>query len=178
MTPSVPWEIRRATGSEALAVAAVHIGSWRVAYRGIMHDDFLDGLDMELRASRYKFDLTNPGDPVTFVAVDAAKVVGLVIVGPTRDEDLTGLGEVCALYVEPDQWRSGVGSALMKKAEQQLTQDGFTEASLWVLEGNFRGRGFYEATGWRTDGQTRSIEIGGSQLVEVRYLKELTSRTT
>jgi hypothetical protein len=64
----------------------------------------------------------------------------------------------------------------MEKAEQQLIQDGFTEAALWVLEGNIRGRGFYEAAGWQIDGQTLVTEIGGSQLVEVRYRKRLTNR--
>ncbi|HEY5275248.1 MAG TPA: GNAT family N-acetyltransferase, partial [Coriobacteriia bacterium] len=85
------------------------------------------------------------------------------------------LGEVRALYVAPDRWRSGAGSALMAKAERLLTDAGFTEAFLWVLEDNARGRRFYEAAGWDADGRTKTAVIGGRELVEVRYRKTLTS---
>ena len=62
----------------------------------------------------------------------------------------------------------------MAKAEQLLKDAGFTEAFLWVLEGNARGRRFYEAAGWDADGQTKTAAIGGRELVEVRYRKQLT----
>jgi hypothetical protein len=86
------WEMRRADSSDALAIAVVHIGSWQAAYRGIVPKNFLDGLDAELRASRYTFHLSGPGDPVTWIADDGAEVVGFVTVSPSRDEDLTGFG--------------------------------------------------------------------------------------
>ncbi|GAA4247772.1 hypothetical protein [Dactylosporangium darangshiense] len=39
-------EIRPATVEDAGAVAAVHVGSWRAAYRGIVPQEHLDGLDV------------------------------------------------------------------------------------------------------------------------------------
>lgn len=176
MTRSTPWELRRATGADAAAVAAMHIRAWQAAYRGIVPDPFLDGLDVEARASRYAFDRSGPGDPETWIAVEGDDVVGMVCVSPSRDDDLPGLGEVCALYVAPDRWRSGAGSSLMARAERLLTDAGFTEASLWVLEDNARGRRFYEAAGWEADGRTRTGEIGGRELVGVRYRKTLTGQ--
>jgi len=175
MTRSTPWELRRATGADAAAVAAMHVRAWQAAYRGIIPDLFLDGLDAGSRASRYSFDRSGPGDPATWITVDGDDVVGMVCVSPSRDEDLPELGEVRALYVAPDRWRSGAGSALMAKAERLLTDAGFTEAFLWVLEDNARGRRFYEAAGWDADGRTKTAVIGGRELVEVRYRKTLTS---
>ena len=62
----------------------------------------------------------------------------------------------------------------MARAERLLTDAGFTEALLWVLEDNARARRFYEATGWEVDGRVKTVEIGGRELVEVRYRKTLT----
>ena len=141
MTRSAPWELRRASGADAAAVAAMHIRAWQVAYRGIIPDRYLDGLDVGARAGRYSFDLAGPADPTTWIAADGNDVVGMVAFSPSRDEDLPELGEVQALYVAPEQWRSGAGSALMAKAERLLIDAGFTEAALWVLEDNSRAAG-------------------------------------
>jgi len=173
MTRSAPWELRRATGTDAAAVAAMHVQAWQTAYRVIIPEAFLDGLDVEARASRYAFDRSGPGDPETWIAVAGGAVVGMVNVSPSRDEDLPRLGEVRALYVAPARWRSGTGSALMARAERLLTDAGFTEAFLWVLEDNARGRRFYESGGWEADGRVKTVEIGGRELVEVRYRKTL-----
>ena len=173
MTKSTSWELRRATVADAAAVAAIHVRAWQKAYRGIITDPFLDGLDVGSRAGRYAFDRSGPGDPVTWITVEGDDVLGMVSVSPSRDEDLAGLGEVQALYVAPDRWRSGVGSSLMAKAEQLLADAGFTEACLWVLEDNARGRRFYETAGWDADGHAKTATIGGRGLVEVRYRKQL-----
>ena len=103
--------------------------------------------------------------------MDGNDIVGFVTVSPSRDEDLPGFGEVRALYVAPDRWRSGAGSALLAQAEVLLGDAGFNEAHLWVLEDNPRARRFYERAGWALDGARKVVEIGGRPLAEVRYRK-------
>ncbi|HEX7491314.1 MAG TPA: GNAT family N-acetyltransferase, partial [Candidatus Limnocylindrales bacterium] len=171
MPKPTTFSLRRATSADAPAVAAMHIRSWQVAYRGIVPDAHLDGLDVATRAARYDFDAAAPGAPETWIAVDGDEVVGFVTVAPSRDEDLPGLGEVCAVYVAPERWRSGAGSALLAQAEALLAQAeallrdaGFNEAHLWVLEGNNRARRFYERVGWALDGARKVIEIAGRPL--------------
>ena len=169
MPKPTTFSLRRATGADAPAVAAMHIHAWQVAYRDIVPDAHLDGLDVATRAARYDFDAAAPGAPETWIAVDGDDIVGFVTVAPSRDEDLPGLGEVRALYVAPDRWRSGVGSALLAQAEVLLGDAGFNEAHLWVLEGNTRARRFYERAGWAPDGARKVVEIGGRPLSVVRY---------
>jgi RimJ/RimL family protein N-acetyltransferase len=165
------FSLRRATGTDAPAVAAMHIHARQVAYRGIIPDDHLDGDDVATRAARYDFDAAAPTAPVTWIAVDGHDIVGFVTVSPSRDEDLSGLGEVCGLYVEPNRWRSGVGSALLAQAEVLLRDAGFNEFHLWVLEGNTGARRFYERVGWAPDGARKVVEMGGSPIAVVRYRK-------
>jgi GNAT superfamily N-acetyltransferase len=173
MTRHRRLELRRATGADAFAVAAVHVSSWQVAYRNIVPDEFLDTFDVVERAGRYTFDDQAPGAHVTWIATEGEEILGMVTVSPCRDEDLPSTGEVAALYVTPTKWRSGVGAVLMSKGEQLLVDDGYTSASLWVLEENARARAFYERGGWHADSRTKTIEIGGRELVEIRYRKEL-----
>lgn len=178
MATSPPWELRRATRADAAAVAAMHVHAWQTAYRGIVPDPFLAGMDVASRAGRYAFDRRGAGDPATWIVVDGDRVVGMVSVSPSRDQDVDELGEVRALYVAPDRWRTGAGSALMDKAERLLAEAGFTDAALWVLEDNARGRAFYASAGWHPDGVAKTVDIGGRQLVEVRYRKSLISRVS
>jgi ribosomal protein S18 acetylase RimI-like enzyme len=171
MPKPTTFSLRRATGADATAVAAMHIHAWQVAYRGIVPDAHLDGLDVATRAARYDFDAAGPGGFETWIAMDGDDVVGFVTVAPSRDDDLPGLGEVCAVYVAPERWRSGAGSALLAQAESLLGDAGFNEAHLWVLEDNTRARRFYERAGWAPDGARKIAEIGGRPLAEVRYRK-------
>lgn len=171
--PSI--ELRRARQDDALNVAGVHLGSWRVAYRGVIPDDYLDALDVAERASRYSFELDGPDDPDTWVALTGGSVLGFVTVGPSRD-GAARTGEVMALYVDPRRWRTGTGSRLMAVGEERLADCGFVRAVLWVLERNPRARAFYEAVGWRPDGETTTVELGGRELVELRYAKDLRQR--
>ena len=59
------------------------------------------------------------------------------------------------MYVDPERHRGGVGRMLMAEARRRLVEDGFSEAILWVLQGNERARSFYEGEGWSPDGTSR-----------------------
>ena len=64
---------------------------------------------------------------------------------------------------------------LLDRAASRLRGAGFTEATLWVLQGNERAPRFYEALGWQHDGAERTqTELTGSPLHEVRYRLPLT----
>jgi ribosomal protein S18 acetylase RimI-like enzyme len=82
-------------------------------------------------------------------------LLGFVTFGESRNDDARGLGEVYALYVDPGSYKGGVGRMLMADARRRLAEDGFTEAILWVLQGNDRARRFYEGEGWVPDGTSR-----------------------
>lgn len=71
---------------------------------------------------------------------------------PARDLEEAGVGEVTALYVDPDRWRGGVGRALMDAVAAELRDDGCDAAIVWCLEGNARGLAFYAALGFADDG--------------------------
>ncbi|HEX4305160.1 MAG TPA: GNAT family N-acetyltransferase [Solirubrobacterales bacterium] len=152
-------ELREARRGDELAVAEVHVRSWQEAYRGLMPDSYLDSLDPRDRASRYAFEASDPAAPKTVLAIgkeDGDEVVlGFATFCPSRDEDLPGFGEIVALYVDPDRHNGGVGRLLMAEARRRLSEAGFQNAFLWVLDGNTRAATFYEREGWLPDGSKR-----------------------
>lgn len=100
------------------------------------------------------------------VADDEGAVVGFAACGESRDA--AGEGELYGIYVSADSWGSSAGPGLMRAALERLRADGFSTATLWVLEDNPRARRFYEREGWSVDGG-RTGEHLGVRTSEVRY---------
>ena len=98
---------------------------------------------------------------------------GFATTAPSRDPDLTNDGELCALYVDPEQWGRGMGHALVSAARAYLFELGFQHAFLWVLMGNARAERFYQINGWAADGVRRKDTVWGVTVDEVRYQRGL-----
>jgi GNAT superfamily N-acetyltransferase len=157
---AVTVELREARRGDELRVAELHVRSWQEAYDGLMPVEFLAALDPRERAERYTFE--DAEGPTTLLALDGdgappgqEALLGFASFGPSRDEDLPDHGEIGALYVDPDRHRGGIGRLLMAEVRRRLAADGYTDAFLWVLDGNDRARQFYEREGWVADGAGR-----------------------
>jgi ribosomal protein S18 acetylase RimI-like enzyme len=165
--------LRPAEPEDAIAVARVHVRSWQTAYRTLLPDDYLDQLRPEDRAQQYDFASPDPLKPRTIVAAEEGLIYGFVTTAPSRDPDLPDHGELCALYVHPEQWGRGIGAALVSAARASLSERGFRNAFLWVLEGNVRAERFYRIDQWAPDGRRRTDSVWGITVNEVRYQRGL-----
>ena len=154
-------------------IARVHVRSWQVAYRGLIDDDFLDGLRPEQRAGIYEFGAVAAGETETIVAAVEGEIVGFSAFGPCRDEDAEGAGEIYALYVDPEHAGAGVGRALLLESRRRLGEAGFDDGVLWVLLGNESAERFYAADGWRRDGASREEDPYGPSVTVRRFRRSL-----
>ena len=164
---------RPAEFADAMCVARVHVRSWQAAYRGLLPNEYLDQLRPEDRAQRYDFVTADPQKPHTIVAVEAGLIRGFATIGPSREPDMVGYGELCALYVDPDHWGRRIGMALVSAARDRIAKLGFGNAYLWVLRGNARGDRFYRIDQWAPDGFERKDALWGVTVNEVRYRRKL-----
>ncbi|ORV46883.1 acetyltransferase [Mycobacterium europaeum] len=165
-------EVRAAVPADAHEVAGLHARSWRVAYRGLIAEDYLDSLSPEALVDRYTFGRVGLRMPSTLVAVDGPAIRGFATAGLCRDGDLPNFGELMALYVDPDHVATGLGRLLMSAARGRLRSIGVTGAVLWVLDANTPARHFYERDGWWPDGGRRSAAFGDQTLRLVRYRRQ------
>jgi ribosomal protein S18 acetylase RimI-like enzyme len=166
--------VRPATVADAPAMGRLHVRAWQAAYRGEMPDDYLDGLRAEDRAAGWERALGVEREGVAvLVAEQGGEVVGFANVGPAQDPE--GAGELYAINVDPGHWGTGAGRALLQAAQAELARLGFEETVLWVLPANARARRFYEIAGWVADGASRTTEVLGAVVPEVRYRRRSTS---
>ncbi len=161
--------LRTAKPGDEMDVARVHVRSWQAAYRKLLPDEYLDGLRPEDRAARYTFADLDPLAPQTTVAVVEGGIAGFVTTAQSRLEALPDFGELCALYVDPDHWGTGIGVALVASARDRLYRLGYRNAFLWVMAGNERAARFYERDGWTQDGTRQTISMWDVTVAEVRY---------
>ncbi len=162
--------IRLAKPADAAAIARIHVESWQAAYRGLMPDALLDGLDIRQKTERWN-EIFAKGESETFVAERTGAITGFCTLMPSRDADAgtKSVGEIAAIYVSPRYWRQGAGRRLCEHALAEARNDGYAAVTLWVLTTNTPAREFYEALGFRTDGATRIDQRHGPELHDTRY---------
>jgi ribosomal protein S18 acetylase RimI-like enzyme len=162
--------IRRADPDDAAAIARVKVETWRTAYRGLLPDALLDGLDPADDAAFRRRGLeTLAPDRVAFVAEVEREIVGFVTAGRERSGRHPGYrGEVYAIYVVDRLQRQGIGRALIRTAATELVRRGLSPILIWTLYDNPRSRAWYEAQGGVVVGEKRE-PFEGYELHEVGY---------
>lgn len=163
--------VRAARLEDAAAIAAVHVASWRQAYRGMLPEAHLDGLSVtDKEATTQNLLRTPPSPRHRLLVLDrGGQILGFAATGPASEGSEETQGEIYGIYLHPSIWGRGLGRLLMAQAQAALRADGFREAILWVLERNTRARKFYDAGAWSEVGETRTQWHGGIAIREVRY---------
>ena len=92
-------------------------------------------------------------DHAIFIALDADVPIGfLMLVFDLPDEvTLADQAFIAYMAVEPDRWRRGVGTALLRAAEDAVRARGITHVSLMVTEENAAARALYERAFFATE---------------------------
>jgi len=163
---------RPATKEDAERLAKIHVDSWKVAYRNIVPDSFLERFTYEKRTRAFAQALENQSEE-TYIAEFGNQAVGILTIGPNRDDDLdkTLIGEIWGIYLDPAYWRKGIGTRLVRDAEDELLSRGYNELVLWVFRDNWQARKFYEKLGYVPDG-TEQIHELDQEVVAIRCRKK------
>lgn len=159
-------EIRRPRGDVDVAgIIEAHGLAWREAYDGILPGAVLEAKTVDPTGEEVRSwsERLSQERGAVFVAVDRGTVWGFVDVrwGSENTKPFVGANEagVKAIYVHPDRWGEGIGTALLARGLDALPPE--TEAvRLDAFADNELGARFYESRGFeRTD--TRAVEIAG-----------------
>ena len=169
--------IRAARVADASQIAVVQVRSWQGAYRGLLPQAYLDGLDPAQRVGRWERSLAEAEDrrDGVLVADASGTLLGFAGYSPSRDGDAdpARVGEIDAIYLLPNAWGKGVGRLLMDAALARLAEARFDQVTLWVLDSNVQARRFYEAGGWLADGARKIDDSRGFPIAQVRYKRSL-----
>jgi ribosomal protein S18 acetylase RimI-like enzyme len=165
--------VRPMAAGDAPAVGAVHVRAWQVAYRGVFPDEHLAGLRAKDRAAMWRRGIEDGWPGRRDVVTVGGRVAGFAAYGPERGGVDPARGELYALNIDPEDWRSGLGRLLLRHAMTELGGLGCTHAVLWVAATNHRALRFYESAGWLFDGSQRTETIEDTLVEELRYAHTL-----
>ena len=149
-------EIRDATPADVPHVREVAQEAWQAAYAAFLTpgqcrralDDLYDAESLERAIEELDgFHLL------------VAEVDGEVLGFASAEKTWADEAELYALYVHPDHWGEGVGSALLEAGIDRLPAAA-TALKLEVFADNDVGRRFYEARGFDRVGET-DVEVAG-----------------
>jgi RimJ/RimL family protein N-acetyltransferase len=164
-------QVRQATLADARNIAQIHVETWRAAYRGQIPDAVLDTLDTDQRAIFWNKHLATQPHGIMVVESDRT-IIGFCDLVPSRDRDSNPgeVGEIAAIYVQPEFWRKGAGTALCRFSLRAASLQKCLSVTLWVLASNVAARKFYETMGFSLDGATKVDQsLKNYELHEVRY---------
>ena len=148
--------IQLADRDQGPVFAALHLDSAIAGYADIFPEDAPPpALDEVIEQWRYWLGPDWDAGRRAFVAQDDSATVGVVLAG--EDPMASSLGHIARLYVAPERWGQGIGTALYAAAVDHLRAVGFAEATLWVLERNTRARSWYERLGWECTGERKPV---------------------
>lgn len=165
--------IRRARPGDAMAMARVHLASWRNTYPTLLPASYLANLSVSREAAGYEQGLAlGRGGHAGFLAIadgvetPGGGVVGFVTGGFARRTGIAE-GEVETLYLLDDFQGRGIGRRLMRAMASHLASLGAQSAFAWVLEGN-NSRFFYERLGARAAAR-EVVRFAGQDLPQRAY---------
>jgi len=166
-------------------MSRLHALGWRTAYRdsipaGYMTREITDDRWTAVFAKNYEEGiyhgllLYNGDQPLSCATYGPARVEQSA--GDTicnfSSPDLAAWGELVSLYVHPDYWGQGYGSALMEEVLNRMKTAGYPGCFLYVLRENNRARRFYEKHGFAWDGHSLEVSLTPSVvLTDLRYCK-------
>ncbi len=160
-------EIRPAASGDFEAVREVARRAWHETYEGVLDEELMDATVDDWYSERSLTETAERPGTALLVAVEDGDVIGFchgVVVG---DE-----GDVLRLYVDPERWGEGVGTALFERFREDLVDFNMRRLRAMVLADNERGAAFYESLGFERSGEAET-ELGGETYREAVYTLDL-----
>lgn len=146
--------IRAALGSDADAIAVLHVDVWRRTYRDLAPPAAYDALDFAARRRSWEANLAaQRPDAVTLVAEKDNTLAGFAHGGAPGNDAFGGRGEVKYLYVATAFARQGIGRMLLATLAARLADLGYRGIGLGVVVGNDPALAFYRALGGQVIGR-------------------------
>lgn len=154
-----------------LAVAGIHVASFRDAYRGVLPDGFIVSLRVETSQRMWEGTYAKFPDNISVAQAPDGLVTGFCCSGPTVDIDKNeGYEfEIYGLHVRRDYRRRGIGACLLRAALLRARdQYGASSAIVWTLLGLPLSCKFYEREGGAIV-KRGTWQLGRERIPEVAY---------
>lgn len=172
-------KIRLATADDAPNMANIHARSLETAYKGIIPEEYIKQQSSK-RLALWE-NIMSKENSIHYVISCDNMPVGMMTVGDVQRENIEvkdDLGidesfyELHGIYLHPDYYRKGIGTAAMAFAFGKAIAANKTNILLWVFEENVSSIKFYEKCGFTADGASKIYNCG-KEMKCIRMQKSL-----
>ena len=156
----------------------VHTYAWKETYRGIIDDDFLDKIVLELdqtvERKVSKFDQIKKEEPeyTRFILYVNNEVVGAFSVSKSNEEKYPDSGELCSFYLLDKVKKQGYGRIMFERAVKELKEMNYHDMVIGCLKDNNNANMFYQHVGGKLV-MEKIKNIGGKDYKENIYYVEI-----
>jgi len=159
--------IRNVKKEDLKQVAEIIVTGWKIAYKGIIDDNYLDSLTIE---KRYNKLLGNYLEDEFIVAELNGEIVGFsrYTLYNTSNEIENVDGEIFSIYVRPKLKRNGIGTAIFTYVMNRFKNNGNKSIILGCFKKNYPSRAFYEKMGGKVIYE-KQVKRGEKEYPEVFY---------
>jgi ribosomal protein S18 acetylase RimI-like enzyme len=158
--------LRDASAADSAALAELHRRTALHAYAHIFPPEApKPTLESLVEDWQHRLHRADPRQACAIAEHDT-NPVGVIVAG--TDPRNPSRGQLSRLYVDPSFWGRGIGTRLYERAIEHLRAQGFSTASLWVLEANAHARRWYEQRGW-TPTDDRVTTYAPARIEDIRY---------
>ena len=157
--------IREATPNDVADILHIAERGWYTAYDDILSRETIKSAMAEWYDADTTREFITRKDVAYFVAERNGDIVGYVSGGPSREEHVANLG---AIYVDPDYWNEGIGTALLREFEGFCRRRDYEYIQFQVLSENAVGKSFYRKQGYEII-ETRDTELFTESVSETLF---------
>jgi GNAT superfamily N-acetyltransferase len=163
--------IRRATEADLPAIAAIHLASWRDAYKDVVPEAVLLARSMADCLAGWRSTYARHAADIAVAQSHEGRIHGFCWAGAVADTAWSAPFEfeIHGLHVAPSSRRNGIGAGLLHQALARARKDVQPgSAIVWTLKDLALSRRFYEREGGKPV-KSGVCTLDGIQLADIAY---------
>lgn len=149
-------KIRQATLEDIYQMSEVFAKTWKVTYKGIFSQRYLQKLSLKHWVEPFKRGMQAKKNEYIVAQVDE-RIVGGLVCGKNRHHQTNA--QIYAIYVLPEYQGLGIGKALIEKSLQLL--HAYDEVDVFCVINNYPARQFYTMCGFQETNEIKRSELDG-----------------
>ena len=157
--------VREATPEDLENILNIAERGWNSAYSDFLSRETIDTAMAEWYGPNETREQIRREDIAYLVAERSDDIIGYICGGPSERENVAYLS---AIYVDPDYWANGAGTALLEEFEAFCRGENYDRIQFRVLAENEVGKSFYEKQGYEVI-EKQETEVFGESTSEYVY---------
>jgi ribosomal protein S18 acetylase RimI-like enzyme len=159
--------VREATVEDISGIQRVARRGWRETYGEFLTEAAIETILDDWYAAD---ELESPimSSETVYLVAETDGIAGYASAAPTANEE----AQLYAIYVDPDHWNDGLGTALLAGVCDRLADRAIRRLRVEVLAENTVGVSFYESREFERTSE-REREFGSQTLVEYVYYRDI-----